>query len=134
MNAGSDAESAFVPVVRADDVIKRENPPGRLLIKIDTEGFEHHVIRGLDETLARDDVALIVEITDRWLKQAGSSAEMLVNDLKSRGFEPYLVETVRRLTGDSARLTRIGALPDIWQYDVAFARASTPLDQQHRKS
>lgn len=57
-------------------------PPDRpTLIKIDVEGYELEVLRGMRGVLARPNVVLLIEVTDKWLREAGGSAEELFAEL-----------------------------------------------------
>ncbi|MBN2573103.1 MAG: FkbM family methyltransferase [Deltaproteobacteria bacterium] len=91
------AQSHVVEVHCGDDVLPV--PPGvRLLIKIDTEGYEHHVLRGMERLLARADVVLSIEVCDAWLRATGSSSAELFGWLRERGFRAWdLRYRVRRL-------------------------------------
>jgi FkbM family methyltransferase len=113
-----------VPVRRGDDVLRGEAVRGRVLVKVDTEGFEHRVIRGMSEFLGgRDDVAVNVEVTDKWLRAAGSSQDELFAHMRELGFAPYAAH-LRRF-GPAARRVRLEPMAgprDDWQYDVLFAK------------
>lgn len=52
------------------------------LLKVDVEGFEHHVFAGAQETLARHRPVVVSELSDYLLRRNGSSAREVV-----RGFE-----------------------------------------------
>ncbi len=65
-------------------------PDAPLFVKVDVEGFEHRVLKGLARTLARRDAALLVEVTDRWLHEAGTSAVALLDELAALGFVPWV--------------------------------------------
>ena len=61
------------------------------LIKIDTEGAELNVLRGAVETIRRFRPRIIVEINQAALASAGSSAEGLMELLRSLGYELELI-------------------------------------------
>lgn len=72
------------------------------LLKIDVEGFETNVLRGLARTLEQRRVKRIfIEITDKFLKQAGSSRDELYALMDAHGYQ-----ATRTL--------------DQWQYDEVF--------------
>lgn len=74
-----------VDVVRGDDAIESLGL-APALIKIDVEGFEASVVRGLDRTLRAHQPAIVTEIDDGMLRDAGSSAAELVALLASHGY------------------------------------------------
>lgn len=79
-NAGSDNRGGFQgnpPNLRGD----RE----RLFIKIDTQGFEENVLKGLDPYLSRrGDWAIKMEFAPQWLESQGSDPAALLRDLVGR--------------------------------------------------
>lgn len=83
MNKGS--VTATIRCVPLDDFVKDD---GKVrFMKIDVEGFEHHVLRGAENILRRDRPGLFVELHPRLLPQNGSSTEAVVAHLKERGYE-----------------------------------------------
>ena len=92
-----------VQVERAplDAVLSAEEASPRV-IKIDVEGGEWAVLRGLDETLQRADltVDVVVEVSPKWLKLQASSAKALLAHMRARGFYAYA------LPSDDYEITR----------------------------
>jgi FkbM family methyltransferase len=82
-----------VQVKRLDDVIDPSQLQNRTLIKVDTEGFEHRVLRGAARLLVYPNLAIVSEVTDAWLRRTGSSAEELISFMKSMGFNVYDIVT-----------------------------------------
>jgi len=117
-------ESIRVPVTTADEMIQAGDLRGRTLIKIDTEGFEHRIIQGMPRLLRADGViGASLEVTDKWLRDAGTSAIGLFSDMVSAGYQPLLLRTGRRF--GLARTLDLKPLErplDDFQYDVFFAR------------
>jgi FkbM family methyltransferase len=72
-----------VPIVRLDDLFADHIPD---LIKIDVEGYEVEVIRGLRSTLAKKATKLAVEVHCNALKNYGSSTLELFETI---GLEDY---------------------------------------------
>jgi hypothetical protein len=61
------------------------------VVKIDVEGFEMNVLRGMSGALARmGDVAFVVEVTRSFLSRSGTSAEALYAFFEDRGFAPSI--------------------------------------------
>jgi FkbM family methyltransferase len=75
-----------VEVAAGDELRKSRSLPSPVMIKIDVEGFEYSVIRGLRETLADPACLLVVcEIHPRLLPEGVQSQDVL-NLLRSLGF------------------------------------------------
>jgi FkbM family methyltransferase len=87
-SAGDGAEEA--PITTIDSAL-RDSLDGCVgLIKIDVQGYESHVIRGMQETLRRNPGAiLIVEVFPEGLHAAGSSAAEMVSSLRECGLDGW---------------------------------------------
>jgi len=73
-----------VPVVVLDELLAGE--PHVDFVKIDVQGAEVAVVRGLERTLARNRaVGVLCELSPGLLRQAGSDAEVLFALLRARG-------------------------------------------------
>jgi FkbM family methyltransferase len=129
-------ETFTVPVRRLDSVLSPADLRGRVLAKIDTEGFEHQVIQGMGALLDHDRLAIFTEVQDDWLRRAGSSAQSLFDDLVGRGFRAYDPRIrFRGLVGQALDLVPLEELPArADQFDILFARpaflAQGPRDQR----
>lgn len=77
-----------VPVKVGDDVLCADKTPIKLM-KIDVEGFEAQVLRGLARTLTRDKPTLIMELIDGQLAHANSSSKKIFEFLGEFGYECY---------------------------------------------
>lgn len=95
-----------VQVERAplDAVLAGEETSPRV-VKIDVEGGEWAVLRGLDKMLQRVDltVDVVVELSPKWLKLQASSAKALLAHMRARGFHVYA------LPSDDYEITRCHA-------------------------
>jgi FkbM family methyltransferase len=121
--------AASIRVARLDEILDSADLPGRLLAKVDTEGFDHRVIRGMGRLLDRRDLALWVEINDGWLRDQGSSAASLFGDLAAAGFVAHLPSTSFRGMREVLTLEQMtGPLPRPG-YDAVFMRPDTALDR-----
>jgi FkbM family methyltransferase len=65
------------------------------LIKIDVEGFELHVLRGLERTLASKPF-IITELIESHLQRAGTSTAEVSAFLTDRGYTPYGIWSERK--------------------------------------
>jgi hypothetical protein len=64
-----------------------ENPTDIGLVKIDVQGFEMNVLKGMSNFLEKsDDVTLIIEWDEKHTKQAGHSLDEMMNFLTQRNF------------------------------------------------
>jgi FkbM family methyltransferase len=75
---------------RAGDSIWRElGRPEVSLVKIDVEGHELHVIRGLREVLSAHRCTVLAEVRDRFLRGSGGSRNELFGLISELGFVSY---------------------------------------------
>jgi|GEM_PF-770667 len=64
------------------------------LIKIDVEGYELHVLKGLEKMLKHQKVShLFIEIVERHLNKAGTYAKEVFNFLKQNQYEGFSIKT-----------------------------------------
>ncbi len=81
-----------VPVLSVDSTLANSSsmtPGGTLIFKIDVEGYESRVLRGMQQTLAAPRWAVgLIEFDTQLLKKAGESLDEYVDDL-TRQFQVY---------------------------------------------
>lgn len=77
------------------------------LIKIDVEGFEEAVLRGLEKTIERCNPIFIVEMIRRHLTRCGSSIDNIFRFFESRDYRGYLLSTRRVYLGRQLELIDI---------------------------
>jgi FkbM family methyltransferase len=82
----ADMETIPCQVLPGDELLGAVTPR---LIKIDVEGYELHVLRGLEATLARARPFLITELISKHLANAGVRLETLTDFLGERGFKAF---------------------------------------------
>lgn len=89
------SDSFQVPVLVGDEVILSHNQPVKL-IKIDVEGFELRVLRGLQQTLQTWFPIVSTEVAEAWLNRAGTSRQELTQFMRHLGYLPYCLSTRRQ--------------------------------------
>jgi FkbM family methyltransferase len=86
------AESTFEIEARPlPDLLSEEEIARARVIKIDVEGAEGSVVRGMTPMLPllRPDAEITVEVTPERMKQLGDSADELMETMRAHGFHPY---------------------------------------------
>lgn len=83
------AAVATVPTVSLDSILQ-ELPPTRL-VKIDVEGAELLVLRGMRRLIERDRPFLILEIDDHFLRELGADAQQQCTFLSDAGYELHRI-------------------------------------------
>jgi FkbM family methyltransferase len=115
-------ESFPVPIKRLDDVLGGDAPRGKVLIKVDAEGFDHRVIRGMGRLLESDQLVIATEVVDDWLREAGSSGQALFDDMIDRGFRAFLPSVSTQGFTDSIHLEPLMKALPTTAYDLVFAK------------
>ncbi|MGW1551775.1 FkbM family methyltransferase [Streptomyces sp. NPDC002346] len=89
--AGEAESQADVPARTLPDILTSNELATARVIKVDVEGAEGAVVRGLIPALKhlRPDAELAVEITPQRLIALGDTAEQLMDALLRNGFHPY---------------------------------------------
>lgn len=81
-----------VPVRVGDEALIGISPK---VVKIDVEGFEVHVLRGLRDTLIRTAPFVITEVEETLLRRAGTTTQELISLMSSLGYRAYGIGTRR---------------------------------------
>jgi FkbM family methyltransferase len=125
--AGATATATFrVAVTTGDSVLQAVPPQHPLVLKIDVEGHEVPVLRGLQRTLAERQPLVFLEVCDAHQRRAGFSANELRNAIERFGYRGYAVDTRRSLLRHALRLLPIEQ-SDRHEVDALFAPLSGPL-------
>lgn len=117
----SDTAGEYVtcPIRVGDEVIGSRDPR---LIKIDVEGFEGHVLKGLRGTLERAKPVLCMEMVGRHLARDGQTPAGLCEWLGALGYEG------RKLGLANRRELAMEAMPSEWaDGDYVFVHPGNPL-------
>lgn len=89
---GNAATATMLPVVQGDTFMRSQNVERIDLIKIDVEGFEGEVIKGLHDTFAGMSPTIFVEVSGRLLREAGSVERFLA--LFPAGYQAFAISNV----------------------------------------
>lgn len=89
---GLRGRSVACPVTVGDEALKGVRPQ---LIKIDVEGFEAHVLRGLQQTIERARPAICIELVRAHLARDGETPETVIEMLDSMGYKGRKLATER---------------------------------------
>ena len=80
-------ESEIVEIVKGDDFIRQQNLPTANVVKIDVEGYEYSVLKGLEKTLANPDCRTICCEIHIGLLPDRVTEEKIIELIKSFGFQ-----------------------------------------------
>jgi FkbM family methyltransferase len=117
-----------VPVATGDQLLSASEQPVRL-IKIDVEGFECKVLRGLSRLMARFRPAVVTEAVPAHLARAGSSVAELFDLMKGHGYEGYALETSRHRLRHRLCLRKLSAAAELAGTDVLWIAPDNDMKQ-----
>ena len=87
-------QSLAVECVRLDT----QNLPAPDLIKIDVEGHEPAVLRGLSGLLAKRSPIIVLELNEYWLKNnSGSTGQAVLRWLNEAGYQTFSMDNLERI-------------------------------------
>jgi hypothetical protein len=105
---GATATATFrVPVTTGDNLLQAVPADQPLVLKIDVEGHEVPVLRGLQQTLAVRQPLVFLEVCDAHQRRAGFSAAELRAAIEGHGYRGFAVDTTRSLLRHELRLLPI---------------------------
>ena len=90
-----------------DDFAEAQNLSRLDFIKIDTDGMEVRVFKGAQRSLQRFCPSILTECCPGYLREAGSSADAMINMLESLGYEFYNPGTLTPIRKLSDRLKKL---------------------------
>jgi len=96
-NAGS--TNKYCPLLTLDTVFKSLNINHISLMKIDVEGFEMEVFKGMNWEEAYKPENIIMEYSD-YVSRTGTSANEIMDYLSERGYQPFTVDKKSYSNGD----------------------------------
>ncbi len=97
------------------------------LIKIDVEGYEVQVLRGIQSLLARPNVIVVTEIADAKLRRAGHSRAALHAFLHDFGFVPHTINVRATRWRKDLELDRLQGPLESVEYDALFAKPDSAI-------
>lgn len=100
-------------VATGDEALVDENPK---LIKIDAEGFETNVIRGLVRTIERCHPILLTEVARSHLARCGSSPEELQTLVEGLGYRGFQL----KLSGRDGSYSLAKLISDLPEFDAVW--------------
>lgn len=84
-------KSFEIETARLDDYIELIPEGRRVLLKIDTEGYDFRVIRGSNNLLTRQAIIVVAEVYDEFLKELGESWNEMYGFMKELGYEAFML-------------------------------------------
>ncbi len=81
--------SVDVPMVTVDSLVTERGLLVPDVIKIDVEGYEHHVLRGARHVLAQGSPLVICAMHPEPLAQLGGSVDAVLREMHDLGFEAF---------------------------------------------
>lgn len=88
-----DRETELVPVRRLDSFLNTLAPGKRIAMKMDVQGFEVHVMRGMTRILEERDVYLVMaELCPKLISLSGDEPDDMLELFKDAGFRPFLLD------------------------------------------
>ncbi|MFF4735065.1 FkbM family methyltransferase [Streptomyces sp. NPDC001262] len=130
------AESTFEAEAQPlPDLLTPTEIAGARIIKIDVEGAEGRVVRGMAPLLAklRSDAEITVEVTPERMEQLGDSADELLSTMRDHGFHMYRLANDYAPESYPAALARVGRGPVRWrgpmvgECDLVFSRTDAEM-------
>lgn len=113
----TDTDTIQVPVDSLDTILEKEEDP--VLLKIDVEGFETHVLSGASNTLSRNKLkAIIIELNGSGEKY-GYDEKKLHEKLLENGYHPHRYNPFER---ELTAIDTFGTHNTIYIKDVDFVR------------
>lgn len=114
---GEAEAQADVPARTLPAILTSAELSGARVIKVDVEGAEGAVVRGLAPALGclRPDAELAIEVTPERLAQLGDTAEQLLAALSEHGFHPYRLPNDYDAAGYPKAIRGPGPVPRRWR-------------------
>jgi len=126
-------KSFEVPVLIGDDILLSDSKPIKL-IKIDVEGFELNVLKGIKKTLGMFRPMLILEFIEDHFQRAGTSSEEIKEFLTEIGYKPYGISKRRKWTRYRLHLIPLDRNLSDWKFnDILWMHEKSPYSDVIKK-
>ncbi|WP_327269030.1 FkbM family methyltransferase [Streptomyces sp. NBC_01218] len=118
--AGEAESQIDVPARPLPDILRSSELAAARVIKVDVEGAEGAVVRGLLPALAllRPDAELAIEVTPERLAKLGETAQELLDVLAAHGFHPYRLPNDYEAASYPQAVRERGPAPLRWEGPV----------------
>ena len=121
---GEENESIDVRVHTGDELLT-DAPPGGMVFKIDVEGYECHVVKGLRRVIQERRPAIVTECLECTLRPAGSTPAELYGLLQGLGYKGFGIASRKRPFRASKLVLTPTPEPDARWDDVLWAPEDT---------
>jgi FkbM family methyltransferase len=123
---GGNGDAIEVPALPMADILRDDEIRRARIIKIDVEGAEPDVLRGLEPVLRRmrDDLEIVMEVSPALMPGAERSRDEIFATLLGLGFRPYAFENDY---GVETYLRRGRCAPPVALTDLAFSAQTDVL-------
>jgi FkbM family methyltransferase len=100
LNKADSCASVSVPCVSLDEFLDKAGKPAVSVIKIDVEGAELNVLRGMRQTIARlPELQIIIEYCPKNLRGSGVDPRTVYDEMKTGGFTIHYIREDGRTQG-----------------------------------
>ncbi|MBX7219084.1 MAG: FkbM family methyltransferase [Blastocatellia bacterium] len=121
--------------VKVGDEVLRANPQPVKLLKIDVEGFEYKVLKGLTQTLTQWRPFVVTEFVQEHLERGGSSRAQVADFMCRLGYDPYGITTERVFFRHRLQLVPLlGNIENTEYEDVLWIHSKTSLEPRLSKT
>jgi FkbM family methyltransferase len=109
-NKADSSESVSVPCLSLDEFLDKAGNPAVDLVKIDVEGAELNVLRGMRQTMARlPGLQIIIEYCPKNLRGSGVEPRAVYDEIKAGGFNIHCI----RNDGGTQSMDRFDSLETV---------------------
>jgi FkbM family methyltransferase len=125
--SGEAARVFEVKTVPGHRYLERLDSSRPTVVKIDVEGYEVKVLRGIEEILDWPDVAFIIEINEPMLEKAGDSSGTIFDLFADRGYRPCLFSVQRGRMSKKLSISKADQVDQDDWCDVLFMNPNSRL-------
>jgi FkbM family methyltransferase len=106
--------------VEIGDEVILDNQKAVKLIKIDVEGFELRVLKGLEVTLKTWRPCVVTEFVKEHLERAGTSRKEIADFMSNLDYHPYAISTCRKYFKHKLQLTPLRDIEQTASQDILW--------------